>query len=82
MSETAKGIRADLRTLKQRLIRWLIQKLLGRKHLKSPVSVLWDMIDEENSKGTAISEGGDPEPNCIKIEAWEEAADRIRRECF
>ena len=51
MSETSKGIRDDLRALKQRLIIWLIKKLLGRKSLKSPVDILWDMIDEENSNG-------------------------------
>lgn len=82
MSETTKGIKADLRMLKQRLIIWLIKKLLGRKSLKSPIAVLWDMIDEENSKGSATSEGGEPVPFCPKIEAWEEAVDRISRECF
>ncbi len=74
MSETAKGIRTDLRALKQRLIIWLIKKLIGRKSLKSPIDVLWDMIDEENSNNS--------DPDCTKIEAWEEAADRISRECF
>ena len=68
--------------LKRHLIRWLIKKLLGRNSIKSPVNVLWDMIDEENNRGTATSEWGEPVPNCIKIEAWEEAADRISRECF
>jgi len=82
MSETAKGIRVDLRALKQRLIIWLIKKLIGKKSLKSPIDVLWDMIDEENSKGSATSEGGEPIPDCSKIEAWEEAVDRISRECF
>ncbi len=74
MSEAAKGIRADLRALKQRLIIWLIKKLIGRKSLKSPIDVLWDMIDEENSNNS--------DPDCTKIEAWEEAVDRISRECF
>ena len=69
-------------SLKQSLVPWLIKKLLGRKSLKSPVDVLWNMIDEENSKGTATSADGEPVPDCIKIEAWEEAADRISRECF
>lgn len=69
-------------SIKQRLILWMIKKLLGRKTLKSPVDVLWNMIDEENHKGSATSEGGEPAPDCIKIEAWEEAADRISRECF
>lgn len=82
MSETSKGIRADLRTLKQRLIMWLIKKLLGRKFLKSPVNILWDMIDEENNNGSLTTEAGDPVPDCSKIEAWEEAAARIGRECF
>lgn len=82
MSETSKGIRADLRAFKQRLIMWLIKKLLGRKSLKSPADILWDMIDEENSKGSLVIEGGEPVPDCSKIEAWEEAAARIGRECF
>ena len=80
MSETSKGIRDDLRALKQRLIIWLIKKLLGRKSLKSPVDILWDMIDEENSNGSLVIEGGEPVPDCSKIEAWEEAAARIGRE--
>jgi len=82
MGETVKGIRADLKALKQRLIIWLIKKLLGKKSLKSPVDILWDMIDEENSKGSDTGEDGEPVPDCWKIEAWEEAAARIGRECF
>ena len=82
MSETSKGIRDDLRALKQRLIIWLIKKLLGRKSLKSPVDILWDMIDEENSNGSLVIEGGEPVPDCSKIEAWGEAATRIGREFF
>lgn len=82
MSETSKGIRADLRALKQRLIMWLIKKLLGRKSLKSPVDILWDMIDEENRNGSLVIEGGEPVPDCSKIAAWEEAAARIGREFF
>ena len=82
MSETSKGIRDDLRALKQRPIIWLIKKLLGRKSLKSPVDILWDMIDEENSNGSLVIEGGEPVPDCSKIEAWEEAAARIGREFF
>ena len=78
MKETTKGILADLKSLKQRLIMWLIKKLLGRKTLKSPVDILWDMIDEENSKEVTFSDG----PDCTKIEAWQEAAARIGRECF
>ena len=73
MSETAKGIMEDLRTLKQRLIIWLIKRMIGRRSLKSPIDVLWDMIDKENSS---------PDPDCTKIEAWSEAADRIGIECF
>lgn len=82
MSETSKGIMADLRALRQHLIIWLIKKLIGRKSLKSPIDIIWDMIDEENSLKSATSEDGEPVPDCIKIEAWEEAADRISRECF
>lgn len=82
MSETKKGIRADLVSLKQRIIIWLIKKLIGKRSLKSPVAVLWDMIDEENAKGSAASECGEPVPDCVKIEAWEEAAARISRDCF
>lgn len=78
MSETANGIQADLKALKQRLIIWLLKKLIGRKSLKSPIDVLWDMIDEENSKEVSFAVG----PDCSKIEAWKEAADRISRECF
>jgi len=52
----------------------LIKKLIGRKSLKSPIDVLWDMIDEENRNRF--------DPDCTKIEAWEEAADRISRERF
>lgn len=73
MNETAKGIRADLRALKQCLIIWLIKKLIGRKFLKSPIDVLWDMIDEENNSSN---------PDCTKIEAWEEAVGQISKECF
>lgn len=69
-------------SLRERLIIWLLKKLLGVKTLKSPVRVLWDMIDEENSKGSARTEGGEPVPDCTKIEAWLEAVDRINRECF
>lgn len=69
-------------SIKQRLILWLIKQLLGRKTLKSPVDVLWNMVDEENNKGSATREGGEAVSDCIKIEAWEEAADRISRECF
>lgn len=82
MRETAKGIMADLRSFKRRLIIWLIKKLIGRKTLKSPTDILWEMIDEENSKGSAVSEGGEPVPDCSKIEAWEEAVSRIGRDCF
>lgn len=78
MSKTVQGIRADLRGVKQRLIIWLLKILLGNRHLKSPVDVLWDMIDEENSKDVTFDDG----PDCIKIEAWQEAATRINRECF
>lgn len=78
MSETEKGIREDLKALKQRLIIWLLKKLIGRNSLKSPIDVLWVMIDEENSKEVDSADG----PDCSKIEAWEEAADRISRECF
>lgn len=78
MSKTAKGIREDLKTLKQRFIIWLLKKLIGRKSLKSPIDVLWDMIDEENGKEVGFADG----PDCSKIEAWKEAADRISRECF
>lgn len=82
MKETTKGILADMRSIKQRLIMWLIKKLLGRNSLKSPVDILWEMIDEENSKGSLVMEGGESVPDCSKIEAWEEAAARIGRECF
>lgn len=82
MRETVKGIKDDLRKLKQRIIVWLIKKLIGKRILKSPIDVLWDMIDEENASGSAVSESGEPIPFCVKIEAWEEAADRIGRECF
>ena len=78
MSETARGVMADLKALKQRFIIWLLKKLIGRKSLKSPIDVLWDMIDEENSKDVTFADG----PDCIKIEAWQEAATRINRECF
>ena len=78
MSKTAKGIRENLKTLKQRFIIWLLKMLIGSMYLKSPVAVLWDMIDEENSKDADFTDG----PDCIKIEAWQEAVDRISRECF
>lgn len=78
MSETAKGVMEDLNALKQRFISWLLKKLIGRNSLKSPIDVLWDMIDEENSKQVDFTDG----PDCSKIDAWKEAADRISRECF
>lgn len=78
MNATTRGIREDLKALKQRFIIWLLKKLIGRKSLKSPIDVLWDMIDEENGKEVSFADG----PDCSKIEAWKEAADRIGRECF
>ena len=82
MKETSKGIGAALKAFKQRLIIWLIKKLLGTKTLKSPTDIIWEMIDEENSKGSAVSEGGDLVPDCSKIEALEEAAARIGKYFF
>lgn len=86
MTETFNGIKSDLKKLKHRLILWLFKKLVGKQTLKSPTAVLWDMIDEENNHGSmqVTSEWGPGEfvPNCIKIEALEEAIDRINKECF
>lgn len=57
---------------------WLIKRFLGVKELRSPIDVLYQMIDEENKKPCTSEEG----PDCSKIEAWEQAIVRISKECF
>lgn len=80
MKNTKQGFMNDLKHFKYLIIKWLIKILLGNKSWKSPIDVLWNMIDEENRK---VEIGTDDfAPNCIKIEAWEEAIDRISKECL
>lgn len=78
MTETRKGLLADLHRIRYRIIQWLIKLLVGNRQLKSPIDVVWSMIDEENQKSVTYEDG----PDCTKIEAWEEAIERIRKECF
>lgn len=79
MSETARGIKTDLKNMKRRIVlcifRWFLKWISKtyKKPLRSPIDVLWEMIDAENKNES---------PDCVKIEAWNEAIDRISDECL
>ena len=77
MAETIKGFKADIEKTKRRIIlcvfRWFIRRITGKKYKKSSLDILWGLIDEENKK---------EDPDCVMIEAWEIAANRISEECM
>lgn len=77
MAETIKGFKADIEKIKrraiQRIFRWFINRIAGKKYKKSSLDILWGLIDEENKKEN---------PDCAMIEAWELAANRISEECM
>ena len=61
--------------LRRNILVWLIKKLRGVEKTRSPVDVLWEMIDEERDRAISGNEA-----DCIKVGAWEMAIDRIGRE--
>lgn len=50
---------------------WAIRLLCGGHIPITPYVAIWELIDEENQKPEA-------EIRCDYIEAWQEAADRVR----
>lgn len=50
---------------------WLIKLLCGGHTPVAPSVALWELIDEENQKPK-------DEIRCNYIEAWQEAAERVR----
>lgn len=71
-----------MKKIKRKIKLWILRRIFGVKRIKSPIEILWDMIDEENRNGSATYENGEPAPDCCKIEAWEQAIERLKKEYY